>query len=372
MSSSRSFLKSRWLSSVVRSLSFCCFASITFFKEAKYHFFLCIAWNKRLQCAKWLFFPLSPIHFYSPHSARAHCSLLLTLSSSSCRAALRCRISTEMAEGRLLEEEGTGPGGGRGHREAKRLEILLQLRKIYLVVSPAEPPLLVNAGPDLGVGTIHDCNQDVQHQDGHHDLINCPVCQAHEVIELKGELLVVTVSVSDVWTVGILSKDDPPPHRTQEILLWTQFRVDQRVGVVASSSLLEGLEDGQSADGVRGKDQCVNRKHKEDVFENTCNTKADRSKRIADDHHAEKRKDLKPQWDGDECASNVEKIVSAEVRLVLMSHEGHRQETNCHGQVLCKVVWVPKALKEALDWDGCKGHNVIDKKVDCEKHRDPS
>ena len=150
----------------------------------------------------------------------------------------------------------------------------------YLIVGPAEPPLFVNTGPDLRVGTIHDCNQDVQHQDGHHDLITAPDGHAHEVIELEGKLLLAAVLVSDVWTFGIVSKDDPPPHRTQEILLRTEFRVDQRVGVVIAGPLLEGLEDGKSSDGVCGKDQCVDRKHEEDFFENTRQAKTDRSKQI--------------------------------------------------------------------------------------------
>ena len=177
---------------------------------------------------------------------------------------------------------------------------------IYLVVSPAEPPLLVNTGPHLRVGTIHDCNQDVQHQDGHHDLINAPDDHAHEVIELEGKLLLVLVLVSDVWTFGIVSKDDPPPHRTQEILLRAEFRVDQRVVVVVACSLLEGLEDGESSDGVRGKDQGVDRKHQEDLFEDPRQAKTDRSKQIADDHHTEEGEDLKSKREGDESASNVD------------------------------------------------------------------
>ena len=66
-------------------------------------------------------------------------------------------------------------------------------------------------------------------------------------------------------------------------------------------------------------------------------------------------------------------MVSVEVRLVLISTVGgHRQETNCHDQVFCKAIGVPKTLKEALDWNGCKGDNVIDEEVDGEKRRKAS
>ena len=66
-------------------------------------------------------------------------------------------------------------------------------------------------------------------------------------------------------------------------------------------------------------------------------------------------------------------MVSVEVSLVLISTVGgHHQETNCHDQVFYKVVGVPKTLEETLEFNGCKGDNVIDEEVDGEKRRKAS
>ena len=50
----------------------------------------------------------------------------------------------------------------------------------------------------------HDGNQDVEHEDGHHDLIHRPDSQANKVGKLEGEILVREVPVLDVGIFSVL------------------------------------------------------------------------------------------------------------------------------------------------------------------------
>ena len=65
----------------------------------------------------------------------------------------------------------------------------------------------------------HDGNQDVEHEDGHHDLIHRPDSHAGEVEKLKREILISGILLPDVGAAGFFRENYPPPHGAQQVLL---------------------------------------------------------------------------------------------------------------------------------------------------------
>ena len=116
--------------------------------------------------------------------------------------------------------------------------------------------------------------------------------------ELKGEILIVVCRQLDVGTVCIISEDQPPPHRAQQVLLRTQVSFNQGV-IVLCDSFLEGHEEGQCSDGVGEKDQGVDREATENILEDAGQAETYRSKRLRHDYDAEKNEDLSAEGEGD-------------------------------------------------------------------------
>ena len=107
----------------------------------------------------------------------------------------------------------------------------------------------------------------------------CPQSHADKVEELEGELLIRCAIQLDVGTLCIISEDQPPPHRAQQVLLRTQVSFNQGVIVIAYS-FLEGHEEGQCSDGVGCKDQCVDGHRSENIFEDAGQAETYRSKKL--------------------------------------------------------------------------------------------
>ena len=84
---------------------------------------------------------------------------------------------------------------------------------LHLIVGPLTFPLLVEIGPDLGVGGVHDGDQDVEHEDGHDDLVKSPDNPPHGMGESAGDVVICSVGSLYVSTVWVVSKDNPPEHR---------------------------------------------------------------------------------------------------------------------------------------------------------------
>ena len=61
-------------------------------------------------------------------------------------------------------------------------------RIVYLIKAFTVLPLPIRSRPDFVESIIHDCNEEVQHQDDDNDLVDAPEGHWHDVRELQREV----------------------------------------------------------------------------------------------------------------------------------------------------------------------------------------
>ena len=140
-------------------------------------------------------------------------------------------------------------------------------------------PFALSPLPNLRVAGVQDGDQDVDHQDGHDDLVAHPDGDANRVGELEGEVFVFFVKSFHVNRVMVVREEHPPgpgdeeaPHRLE---------VFSNQGVVGCSvlplRLLERLEHGPGAHGVGTPHHHVDEDDAEDINEHSVDAHDDRT-----------------------------------------------------------------------------------------------
>ena len=134
--------------------------------------------------------------------------------------------------------------------------------------------------------------------------------------------------------------------------------------MIAVRSFLEGYKEGQCSDGVGCKDQCVNRHDPENILEDAGQAEADWSEVFQANYDTEKDEDLEAEADGDERSCNIERLVPAQVRSVLILAKRSHNESDSHDQVFCEFVREPKTFEEVSRTGFHKGYDVVHQKID--------
>ena len=85
--------------------------------------------------------------------------------------------------------------------------------KNYLVIAPAVLPFLVCSLPNRREGVVHDGNQEVDHDDGHDDLVERP---AHQDDRMREPVRGFPIFVLDLHSSLILGTEHIPEKSVEQ------------------------------------------------------------------------------------------------------------------------------------------------------------